>query len=236
MKDCLPKPLLLHSCCAPCTILPLDLLRQSGYQPVAFFYNPNIQPPREYQKRLDTLQSYAAKADLELLVEAGDSELWWERVGSLGGPYLLVAGSPNYAQNRQLRQQRCAACYQLRLQKLAQVARERGFAQISTTLLLSPYQDTALLQTLLQHAAAAAGLQAHGPDWREHYPEARRRSTQLALYSQNFCGCSYSRTEAKCERTARRAQAKLRRRQEQAASALAAQNAQPRHSDADSGL
>ena len=236
MRDSASQSLLLHSCCAPCTIIPLELLRQGGYRPVAFFYNPNIQPRSEYQKRLETLQGYAQTVALELLLVQGACELWWQRVGKFGGPFPLIAGSPNYELNQRLRRHRCSACSGLRQERLAQAARARGFAEISTSLLLSPYQEIAKIQSLLQSLAAHAGLLVHASDWREYYPEARQRSAALGLYSQNYCGCGYSREEAKIERAARREQVRARRRQVQNTSTLAARAGKSESSDADSGL
>ena len=81
--------ILLHICCAPCTIYPLQTLRNQGFQITGYFYNPNIHPFREYQKRKDTLKEYAGICKLEIFYEEKyDLELFLNRTRPLGSGAL----------------------------------------------------------------------------------------------------------------------------------------------------
>lgn len=114
---------------------------------------------------------------------------------------------------------RCRACYRSRLQEAARCAAEQGFEALSTTLAVSPYQYSDIIQEELQRAAAQAGLTAVFQDFRPFYPEATRRSRALGMYRQNYCGCLLSYTEAEAERAQRKAERKAKRAAEAAAHA-----------------
>ena len=118
------KSLLLHACCAPCSLEPVRLLREEGFEPTICWTNPNIQPHDEWQRRLDELRRWCADGDIEL-IEAGEDRKRWEAgVAPLGAD----------------RARRCRACYALRLAEACRVAQERGFEFVGTTLAVSPYQ------------------------------------------------------------------------------------------------
>ena len=118
-------PLLLHACCGPCSLEPVKLLRAEGFEPTICWTNPNIQPVSEWQRRLNTLRTWADEvAHVEVTV-AGDNRAAWEAAAAL----------PGFDRER-----RCRACYALRLAESCRVAQERGFEHISTTLVVSPYQ------------------------------------------------------------------------------------------------
>lgn len=114
---------------------------------------------------------------------------------------------------------RCRACYRLRLQEAARRAAEQGFEALSTTLAVSPYQYSDIIQEELERAAAEAGVKAVFEDFRPFYPEATRRSRDLGMYRQNYCGCLLSYTEAAAERAERKAERKALHVAERAAHA-----------------
>ena len=114
---------------------------------------------------------------------------------------------------------RCRACYRLRLEEAARRAAEEGFEAIATTLAVSPYQYTDIIREELERAAAQAGIAAVFEDFRPFYPEATRRSRDLGMYRQNYCGCSISDLEAAAERAERKAQRRAEREAELAAHA-----------------
>lgn len=114
---------------------------------------------------------------------------------------------------------RCRACYRLRLQEAARRAAEQGFEALSTTLAVSPYQYSDIIQEELERAAAEAGVKAVFEDFRPFYPEATRRSRDLGMYRQNNCGCLLSYTEAAAERAERKAERKALHAAERAAHA-----------------
>lgn len=78
------KPLLLHACCAPCSLEPVRLLREEGFEPTICWTNPNIQPHDEWQRRLDELRRWCADGDIELIEAGEDRERWEAGVAPLG--------------------------------------------------------------------------------------------------------------------------------------------------------
>lgn len=124
------------------------------------------------------------------------------------------------------REARCRACYRLRLEETARVAAEQGFDGIGTTLSVSPYQYTQVIEEEVRRAAEREGIEGVFEDFRPYYDEATRRSRALGMYRQNYCGCRISDKEATAERAERKAQraaAKQAERAEHAAEIAAAE-------------
>lgn len=195
------KPLLLHACCGPCSIEPLRLLREEGFEPVICWTNPNIQPIREHDLRLRTLMRWAEEeARVKVLVAADDRAAWERTVAPAGFDRL----------------RRCRACYALRLSEACRVAQEHGFEHVSTTLAVSPYQLHDTCDELLVAIAESRGLTPVVRDFRPYYPKATKESRELGMYRQNYCGCRFSAAEAAIERHAARDERKeaKRRRKE----------------------
>ena len=178
-------PLLLHACCGPCSLEPVRLLREEGFEPTILWTNPNIQPLAEHALRLDTLLAWASDVAHVDVIVAGDDRAAWERA-------CAPAGFD--------RERRCRACYALRLEEACRVARERGFEHVSTTLAVSPYQLFDACGEILRADAARHGLTPVWRDFRPFYPEATRESRELGMYRQNYCGCRFSAAEAAIER------------------------------------
>lgn len=179
------RRLLLHACCAPCSLEPVKYLREEGFEPTICWTNPNIQPVAEHDLRLEVLRAWAADvAHVELVVGADDREAW-ERV-------VAPAGAD--------RARRCRACYAVRLQEACRVARREGFEYVSTTLAVSPYQLFDECREVLEATARANGLTPVWRDFRPHYPESVTESRGLGMYRQNYCGCRFSAAEAALER------------------------------------
>lgn len=191
-----PTPLALHACCGPCSLEPVRILREQGFEPTIIWTNPNIQPVAEHDLRLRTLAAWAADvAHVEVIVAADDRAAWERSVA----PHGLD------------RHARCRACYALRLAEACRVAAERGFTHVSTTLAVSPYQLFDDCGQILAATAAACGLTPVWEDFRPHYPEATRESRELGMYRQNYCGCRFSAAEAAVERHAARDERKRQR-------------------------
>jgi predicted adenine nucleotide alpha hydrolase (AANH) superfamily ATPase len=190
-------PLLLHACCGPCSLEPLRLLREEGFDPVICWTNPNIQPLEEHGLRLRTLMSWARDVAQAEVIVAGDDRNAWERG-------VAPAGFD--------RTRRCRACYALRLAESCRVARERGFGHVSTTLAVSPYQLFDDCTELLVSLADAHGLTPVVRDFRPWYPQATKEARELGLYRQNYCGCRFSAAEATMERHEARDARKAKRR------------------------
>ena len=201
-------PLALHACCGPCSLEPVRLLREQGFEPTIIWTNPNIQPVSEHLRRLDTLRSWAADVAHVDVIVAGDDRAAWER---------------SVASHGMDRHARCRACYALRLGEACRVAAERGFSPVSTTLAVSPYQLFDDCGELLGSIARAHGLVPVWQDFRPFYSEATRESRELGMYRQNYCGCRFSAAEACMDRHAARDERKRQKAAERQAARQAAQ-------------
>jgi predicted adenine nucleotide alpha hydrolase (AANH) superfamily ATPase len=184
-----PHRLLLHACCGPCLLEPLDALRGEAGSVTVAFANPNIHPAEEYEHRRDVLVAYAREAGVEVVELPYDREAWDAQVAPLAS-----AGA-----------ERCRACYRLRLGMAAEYAAQHGFDALATTLTVSPYQHHLEIREEGERAASAAGVRWLDRDFRERYRAATIRSRELGMYRQNYCGCRYSIGEAEAERVARKA-------------------------------
>jgi predicted adenine nucleotide alpha hydrolase (AANH) superfamily ATPase len=181
--------LLLHACCGPCLIEPLDEFSAIADELAIVFTNSNIHPAEEYERRLDTLRTYATSVGATVIELAYDPEAWAEAVGPRAD-----SGA-----------ERCRACYRLRLGEAARYAAENGYDALSTTLTISPYQSAEAIREEGQAAALAAGIGWIDRDFRDSYGDATRRSRELGMYRQNYCGCALSDVEASEQRATRRA-------------------------------
>lgn len=180
--------LALHACCGPCLIEPYDGLEAEGFDVTVVYYNPNIQPTVEYERRRETLAEYALARGIEFVVLPHDPAEWEQTAG-----------------RAESREERCRACYQLRIGGVAAWAAANGVGEVATTLTVSPYQDAQAIAEIGSSAAELWGIHYVDRDFRERYPEATRRSRELGMYRQNYCGCGPSEREAAAEREARRA-------------------------------
>ena len=166
--------ILLHLCCGPCTIYPLRVLREEGAEVHGFFYNPNIHPYQEWQRRRQTLADYAAAVSLPLTVPPGyDLEDFLRQVV--------------YRET-----QRCRFCYALRLQATARLAKERDFDAFSSTLLYSRYQQHDRIREIGSQIGQELGIPFYYADFRLGWQEGIEASKRLGMYRQQYCGCIYS--------------------------------------------
>lgn len=169
--------LLMHICCAPCSVMCVETLRREGIEPVGFWENPNIHPYTEYRSRKNCLTEYAKSIDLPLI---------------LHGDYGL---RPFVAEAAKDLDRRCGACYRMRLEPTARYAAENGFTHICTTLFVSPYQDHELLKRTAQEQAEAYGVELLYRDFRPWFREGQEKARELGLYMQKYCGCIFSEEE-----------------------------------------
>ncbi len=189
-------PLLLHACCAPCSLEPVRLLREEGFDPVICWTNPNIQPAAEHDRRLVELRHWCAAEGIRLIEAAEDAALWERVVAPIGALR---------------RRDRCRACYAIRVEEACRVAEAEGFTHVATTLAVSPYQLLDVCDEVLASRAAAHGLVPVVRDFRPWYPEATRRSRELGMYRQSYCGCRFSAAEAALDRARIRDERKAER-------------------------
>lgn len=172
--------ILLHTCCAPCTIYPLDVLTREGHRVTACYFNPNIHPYREWERRLHTLRDYLQGRGVDLQVDDDyDLKAYLQAV-------LPWADDPA---------RRCPLCYHLRLDEVGRRAAAEGYEAFSSTLLVSPYQDHDQVARAGREVAAARGVPFLYRDFRTGWKEAVRISRELGMYRQGYCGCIFSERE-----------------------------------------
>jgi predicted adenine nucleotide alpha hydrolase (AANH) superfamily ATPase len=168
---------LLHICCGPCTIYPLKVLRGEGHEVTGFFYNPNIHPYTEFQRRTDALLSFSALSLLPLLIDDNyDLEAFLKAALPLG-------------------KDRCLACYRMRLERTFQKAAEIGAEAVTATLLYSKYQRHESIAAVAEEFSARYKIAFLYRDFRDGWKEGQAESRRLGLYRQNYCGCIFSEYE-----------------------------------------
>lgn len=173
-------PLLLHSCCGPCSTRCIEELKQT-FSVTVFYYNPNIYPRGEYEKR--------KSEQLRFLRETG-----W--AGFLDCDYAAedfqaavqgLEGEPEGGL-------RCRACFALRLGVLARTAKERGFPWVCSTLSVSAHKNAAWLNEIGQAQAEKYGVRWLPNDFKKRngYLRSIRLAAEHELYRQEYCGCKSS--------------------------------------------
>lgn len=168
---------LLHTCCAPCSIHCVDSLRSEGLTPVSYWFNPNIHPYTEYRSRKTTLEDYAKSIQLPLIVDNtyGLREFCKNVIHDLSG--------------------RCFYCYDVRLEQTAKYAAEHGFASFTTTLLVSPFQNHQAIIHVAEKAAEKYQVPFLYRDFRPGFQDGQSKARELELYMQKYCGCIFSEEE-----------------------------------------
>lgn len=170
--------LLVHTCCGPCSIYPLKILRDEGHDITAFWYNPNIHPYKEYEKRRDALREYCQTEGIALV----DRDQY-----PLAG-WLKTMAEVN-------RPEHCRLCYRLRLAEAAKEAARLGIPHYTSSLLISPYQKHEAIREEGERVAAEHGPSFYYRDFRPWYREGADLSRQAGMYRQPYCGCIFSEAE-----------------------------------------
>ena len=181
--------LLLHACCAPCSIQCVEALAEEGLKPDLLWYNPNIHPYTEYRARRDSLRLFADEKKLQLLTE--DEYGLRDFIRGVSS----IEESSGQASDGRCAGCRCAYCYRLRLEKAARLAAESGYDAFSTTLLISPYQKHELLRQIGEELAASYGIKFLYQDFRPRFRKGRNQAREAGYYMQKYCGCIYSEEE-----------------------------------------
>ncbi len=169
--------ILLHVCCGPCTVYPLEILRQQRHEATGYFYNPNIHPYREFKQRIKALVEFSEQKDFTVTIDR------------------------NYGLTEYLRKvvfhenMRCSICYDIRLQAVAERAANEGFEAFTTTLLYSKYQNHNLMKEKCEALARKYDIKFYYHDFREGWQQGIDASIAMNLYRQPYCGCIYSEQE-----------------------------------------
>lgn len=183
--------LLIHACCAPCLVAVEEYIRQNldelGIEDYdIMWYNPNIHPMEEYDKRRETLKEYVKTLGKELIIDDSYDMMKFaiEGMRSKGIGY----------------QSRCEYCYENRLDRVFRYAKRNGYTHVTTTLYISPYQKHDLLKTVADETAKIYEVENMYKDFRPFFREGQSKAKELGLYRQKYCGCIFSMDEAYIQR------------------------------------
>lgn len=168
------EKVLLHCCCAPCSVSCIEPLKEEGIEPVAFWYNPNIHPFKEYTARRDCLIEYTESLGVELIICEN---------------YGLREFVKNVADDID---SRCRYCYEHRLEETAKYAAENDFKAFTSTLFASIYQNHELMLEAAKMYAEKYGVEFLYRDFRPNFRSGNGRAREEGLYMQKYCGCIFS--------------------------------------------
>ncbi len=180
------EKLLLHICCAVCGAYLVELLK-NNFDVLLYFYNPNIWPKEEFEKRLGAVKKLVEEKNLELVIGEYEHDFWLEKVKGFekepeGG-------------------KRCEICFALRLEKAADLALKQGIKNFTTTLAISPYKNEAVVNEIGQRIAKEKNLvflsfnqiEALAQENKQQlWQKTRFFAKNLNLYHQKYCGCEFS--------------------------------------------
>lgn len=174
------KPLLLHVCCGPCATAVVEKL-SPDYDLTLFWFNPNIQPPEEFQRRLQAARDLAQRLGLTLLIQTGGED---EFAGLAKGLEELPEG-----------EERCRRCYELRLRRAMQAAQELDTPCVAATLSISPHKPADTINAVGRRLALELGIGFVEADFKQDggFQRSVELSKGFGLYRQDYCGCIFSR-------------------------------------------
>ena len=181
------KKLLLHACCAPCSSYVLEYL--TGYFDISIlYYNPNISPYLEYEKRISELKRLVQEMPLSGETEIIDGKYDPERFSHIAN------GMENLPEGGE----RCFKCYRLRMEEAAKAALEKGFDYFTTTLSISPHKNAEKINEIGQELEQTYRVKYLCADFKKKdgYKRSIQLSHEYGLYRQSYCGCIYSKTAA----------------------------------------
>jgi predicted adenine nucleotide alpha hydrolase (AANH) superfamily ATPase len=176
------QSLLIHTCCAPCVSYVYELFAGS-HDVTVFYYNPNIMPRHEYDRRLSELERFSSLKGFPLAVGEYNVREWVRRVRQ-----YRFSGE---------RSQRCWECYRMRLEESFKKAAALGLAAVTTSLSISPHKDAAMINRIGKELEGRHGIRFIEGDFKkgDGYRKSAALSRVLGFYRQNYCGCIYSKLE-----------------------------------------
>ena len=172
-----PK-VLLHICCAVCAAEVIAKLRRENYSVSGYFYNPNIHPSAEYNRRLNEVKGLSATLSFPLLEGKYEPARWFE----------LSRGLESDPEGGR----RCEICFRMRLRETSQAARQKGFSKFTTTLSISPFKNSLLINSLGSKVDRNLFL-ARDFKKQDGFKKTLDFARAHGLYRQHYCGCIYSK-------------------------------------------
>lgn len=180
--------LFLHSCCAPCSSYVLEYLSQY-FEITVFFYNPNISPREEYQKRVEEIRRMIGEMEflhpVHIVEGAYDSQVFFQ----------MAKGLEDVPEGGE----RCFRCYRLRMEEAARLAKEGGYDYFTTTLSISPLKNALKINEIGEELAEIYGVEHLPSDFKKKngYKRSIELSREYGLYRQDYCGCVFSKRDRK---------------------------------------
>ncbi len=178
------KKLLLHICCGPCAVYVVEKLK-NDYEVTGFFYNPNIQPRKEYQFRKNELERVAQLKNLNVVYMEHEMGKWFQRV-------------KGYEKEPE-RGKRCSICFHMRLEKAFAYAKAKEYDIVASTLSISPYKVTKQINEEGEKLADAFGVEFLAENFKKQggFDICRKMAHELEIKHQDYCGCVFSMVERK---------------------------------------
>ncbi len=179
-----PKKLLLHSCCAPCSSSVISFLT-NYFDITIIYYNPNISPKEEYEKRKEEqirlIKTMKTTNKIDIIDCDYDNNLYEEKIKGY--------------ENEPERGARCTICFKLRLEKTAQIAKEKNYEYFCSTLSVSPYKNANLINEIGEELSKKYNIKWLYSDFKkaDGYKKSIELSKKYNLYRQDYCGCKYSK-------------------------------------------
>ncbi len=169
--------LLMHMCCSNCSLYPMKSLLSKGLDVRGLWFNPNIHPLPEYTERLASMEKLQKlwSFDVEYADHYGLDD------------FMRVIGNPD--------DNRCARCYEMRLEETARTAGKMSLDGFTTSLLVSPYQKFDTIVAIGNEIGRRHSVPFFVEDFRVGYRESIPLSKELGLYRQKYCGCIFSEAE-----------------------------------------
>lgn len=175
------EKMLLLSCCAPCSCAVICDLAKKNIPFAVLFYNPNIAPFEEYQKRKEENKRLCDTLKVEFIELPYETEQWFEKTKGL--------------EKEPERGRRCAACFELRLRRAARYAKENGFGKISSVLGVSRHKDFNQVTQIGRQIGEEENIPYLETNWRKGGLENLRHALikEYQMYEQTYCGCPFSK-------------------------------------------
>ncbi len=169
--------IVLHICCGVCAAGVVERLILEGHEVRGLFYNPNIHPVEEYERRLEAADKVSKELNFPLEVGPYTPEEWFEATSSL--------------QNEPEGGKRCEVCFRLRLKKAYLYLKDLMWDAFTTTLTVSPHKSADVINRAGQEIGRDRFLVR---DFKKQagFQRATKLSKEWALHRQNYCGCLYS--------------------------------------------
>lgn len=205
------KPsLLLHACCGPCSSYVIEYL-SSFFDITIFYYNPNIYPPAEYERRLSELKNFlprfppAVNKKVRLVEDSYEPKDFFEATNALNEKELQTEPEKGI---------RCMRCYEFRMKKAYKYAVENNFDWFCTTLSISPFKDSVMINEIGEELEEKNSTRFLTSDFKKKggFLRSLELSAEYGLYRQDYCGCIYSKKNTEKARQEQSAERNLQNR------------------------